>query len=154
MALKHANSRESFWKAGSESYWKTGSERLAPKTARCPAQCKDDPYSKPGMVLWGKDEYGKETRYVAFPPSPPLDAAPLRTKELDVDGKAYWSNTTEAFELAVPAYTQAIKQKDEELVEFARGKIALFIGESYPVRASSLCPVVPADWLVYFFNTI
>lgn len=120
-----------FFSTGRDTYWNDGSASAVHSTISCPAQCMDDPYAKPGMVLWGKDQFGKETRYVAFPPSPPPDAAPLRTKDLDLGGKAYWSNITDALELAVPAYTQAIKHKDEELVEFARGKLALFIGSSH-----------------------
>lgn len=84
------------------------------------------------MVLWGKDQFGKETRYVPFPSifsSTSRENMPMRTKDLDVGGTAYWSNTTEALELAVPAYTQAIKNKEEETVAFARNKLALFIGE-------------------------
>jgi hypothetical protein len=80
------------------------------------------------MVLWGKDQFGKETQYVPFPPSAghlPV----MRTKELDRGGTAYWSNTTEALSLAVPRYTQAIKDKEEDIVGFARNKLALFIGE-------------------------
>jgi hypothetical protein len=98
----------------------------------CPSQCLDDPYAKPGMVLWGKDQFGKETRYVPFPSvfsSTSSEKMPMRTKDLDVGGTAYWSNTTEALELAVPAYTQAIKNKEEETVAFARNKLALFIGK-------------------------
>lgn len=94
----------------------------------CPFECLDDPYAKPGMVLWGKDQFGKETRYVPFP-SVFSSPEKMRTKDLDVGGTAYWSNTTEALELAVPAYTQAIKNKEEETVAFARNKLALFIGK-------------------------
>lgn len=104
-----------------------------PNHPTCPSQCLDDPYAKPGMVLWGKDQFGKETRYVPFPSifssSSQPEKMPLRTKDLDVGGTAYWSNTTEALELAVPAYTQAIKNKEEETVAFARNKVALFIGK-------------------------
>jgi hypothetical protein len=97
-------------------------------TPACPSACLDDPYAKPGMVLWGKDQFGKETRYVPFPSIFPSTPDRMRTKELDVGGTAYWSNTTEALSLALPAYTQAIKNKDEEVVAFARNKVALFIG--------------------------
>jgi hypothetical protein len=53
----------------------------------------------------------------------------LRTKEITkAGGTAAWANMTEALELAVPAYTKAIKAKDEETVGWARGKLALFVG--------------------------
>ena len=79
--------------------------------------------------MWGKDQFGKETRYVPFP-SEGGRLPVMRTKELDQGGTAYWSNTSEAMQLAVPGYTQAIKNKEEDVVGFARNKIALFIGES------------------------
>ncbi len=116
-----------------------GPHRGAGARSACPAACLDDPYVRPGMVLWGKDQLGKETRYVPFPSGGAAGLPAMRTTELDAGGTAYWGNTTEALALAVPAYTQAVKAKDEETVGFARGKIALFIGESGRCAGSPVC---------------
>jgi hypothetical protein len=78
------------------------------------------------MILWSTDP--RKTQYVPFPPSLG-QLGKMRTRELDGGGTAYWGNDTEARELAVPAFTMGVKERDEEFVGFARGKIALLVGE-------------------------
>lgn len=77
------------------------------------------------MVLWDSDP--RKTRWAPFPHNDDLPI--MRTQDLDQGGTPYWANNTEALEMAVPAFTMAIKDRDEEMVSWARGKVALFVGE-------------------------
>lgn len=134
----HIFSRQQVLKLGGVDSSLTSTSQ-SPVTSKCPSQCLGDPYVKPGMILWGKDQFGKETRYVPFP-SDGGRLPVMRTRDLDKGGTAYWNDTTEVMDLAVPAYTQAIKSKQEDVVGFARNKLALFIGQSTPAwPRSTVC---------------
>jgi hypothetical protein len=55
----------------------------------------------------------------------------MRTTEIDdqPDGREVWEDLSGAFASASPNFTAAVRDKDESMVGWARGKVVLVVGE-------------------------